>query len=217
MAEPGTRERLVDAAIHLLSEGGPDSVQARKLAADVGVSTMAVYTHFGGMGGLVEAVARTGFDRFNTRLAEVPRGTDPVEDLFRLGDAYREYALGSPNLYSVMFGISAPAGHRLAGGDVTSDGPGEHLPEGQEAFGQLETVVSRAMHAGRLRTGDPAAVAGQVWSAIHGYVLLEIAGYFGELGRGMDIVGTPIAINLVIGLGDTGDAARASAQRVWGG
>ena len=32
------------------------------------------------------------------------------------------------------------------------------------------------MDAGALRPGDPRAVAAQFWSALHGYVMLELAG-----------------------------------------
>jgi hypothetical protein len=44
------------------------------------------------------------------------------------------------------------------------------------AFDQLVAGVARAMEAGRLRDDDPAAVAAQFWSALHGYVMLELAG-----------------------------------------
>ena len=37
--------------------------------------------------------------------------------------------------------------------------------------------VERAMDARALRRDDPAAVAGQLWAALHGYLLLEQAGF----------------------------------------
>ena len=33
------------------------------------------------------------------------------------------------------------------------------------------------MDAGALRRDDPAAVAGQLWTALHGYLMLEQAGF----------------------------------------
>ena len=47
------RERLVEAGTRLLERDGPEALKARKVAAEIGVSTMAVYTHFGGMNGLL--------------------------------------------------------------------------------------------------------------------------------------------------------------------
>src|ERR1700747_2477742 len=45
----GVRDELLHAAVALLNEHGPDALQTRKVAAAAGTSTMAVYTHFGGM------------------------------------------------------------------------------------------------------------------------------------------------------------------------
>jgi len=47
------RERLVEAGTRLLERDGLEALKARKVAAEIGVSTMAVYTHFGGMNGLL--------------------------------------------------------------------------------------------------------------------------------------------------------------------
>lgn len=45
------REEMLRAAVGLLDEHGPDALQTRKVAGAAGTSTMAVYTHFGGMRG----------------------------------------------------------------------------------------------------------------------------------------------------------------------
>src|SRR4051794_20159569 len=147
----------------MVSEGGPEALQARKLAAEAGVSTMGLYTHFGGMGGLVEEIARAGFTRFGRRLAEAPTGDDPVTDLFLLGLAYRDHALADPQLYRLMFGLSAPGGHRLPGRDLTVSPDLVGLPEGRAAFGHLLDAVTRVVESGRTRREDPVRVAAQVW------------------------------------------------------
>src|SRR5439155_23623512 len=106
------RDRLLGAAIGLLDTGGPEALQARKVASEIGASTMAVYTHFGGMPQLVEAVVREGFRRLDERLAAVPRTEDPLADLFALGLAYRAHALENTQLYRLMFGITTVSGSR---------------------------------------------------------------------------------------------------------
>ena len=60
----GTREKLVGAGMRLLEERGPEALNARGVAAEIGASTMAVYTHFGGMTGVIDAIAQTAFARF---------------------------------------------------------------------------------------------------------------------------------------------------------
>lgn len=60
-SEPSVRDKLLHAAVGLLDEHGPDALQTRKVASAAGTSTMAVYTHFGGMRGLIAAVAEEGY------------------------------------------------------------------------------------------------------------------------------------------------------------
>lgn len=166
--QPEVRRRLIEVAADLLSEEGPSALSARRLARDAGTSTMAVYTHFGGMPVLVRAVVAEGFQRLFDRVAAVPRTDDARADLLAAGAAYRAHALAEPHLFAVMFGSASLGDYRLQG---------DELEVGLAAFGQLVEAVRRAMAEGVLRPGDPAAVAGQVWSAVHGYVMIELAGF----------------------------------------
>jgi AcrR family transcriptional regulator len=165
--ESDVRRRLVEAAADLLSEEGPAALSARRLAREAETSTMAVYTHFGGMPALVRAVVAEGFTRLYDRVAEAGPTDDPLADLVTAGSAYRAFALAEPHLYLVMFGSTALGEYRLTG---------EELEVGLAAFGQLVAVVERVMGAGAIRPGDPAAVAGQFWAALHGYVMIELSG-----------------------------------------
>lgn len=208
------RDRLLDAAIRLLEEGGPEALQARKLAAEIGASTMAVYTHFGGMGQLINAIAQEGFARLSRRLAQVPLTDDPVADLFELGLAYRDHARDAPHLYRVMFGVTAPSGHWLTGKDLTTHADPSDMAEGMAAFAHLVNAVSRIIDSVDSADKDeaPTQVAAQVWSAIHGYVLLEIAGFFGHDGQGLTQVLLPLGVKLVTGGGHPTEAVLESAR-----
>lgn len=173
-AEAGPRERLFDAALRALEHGGPTALQARKLAAEIGASTMAVYTHFGGMSQLFEAIVREGFDRFGAQLAAVPETEDSMVDFFRHGLAYREFALHNSQLYRLMFGLTGTSRLAPYQRDMTVTGTPGALPESQAAFDHLVRAVERIKAAGRIRPEDTIAVAGQIWSQIHGFVLLEM-------------------------------------------
>lgn len=167
--DPDVRRRLIEAAAAVLGEEGPGALSARRLAADAGTSTMAVYTHFGGMPGLVRAVVAEGFRRLYDRVAEVTVTDDPLADLVAAAAAYRAHALADPHLYSVMFGSASLGEYRLHD---------EELEVGVVAFEQLVALVDRAMAAGVLRRTEPAPVAAQFWTALHGYVVLEIADFY---------------------------------------
>ncbi|GLZ16288.1 hypothetical protein Acsp04_65230 [Actinomadura sp. NBRC 104425] len=158
------RTRLLEAAARLLADEGPGALTTRRLAAEVGASTMVVYHHFGGMPELVHAVIAEGFARLAERMAAVPRTDDPVTDLGRLALAYRANARANRHLYAVMFGgvplggRARPAVEPVAGGSAFDAG----------AFGVLVEAAARAMDAGRLRRDDPEHASAQLWSAVHG-------------------------------------------------
>lgn len=165
---PEVPQRLIEAAARLLAEEGPGGLSTRRLAAEVGTSTMAVYTHFGGLAELVRAVVREGFKRLGDHLAAVPETDDPLADLAALGEAYRANALDNPELYAVMFGSASLGGYRLHD---------DELDEGRYTYDMLVAATQRTMDAGVFRPGDANAVAAQLWSATHGFVMLELAGY----------------------------------------
>lgn len=160
------RRDLLEAAALLLDDEGPQALTARRLAAAAGTSTMALYTHFGGMPALVREIVVEGFARLAAHTREVPSTDDPIADLLALTAAYRANARENPHLYSVMFGATQLGGYRLAPQDAEI---------GTYTFAILSDAVARAMAAGELRDGDPDLVAHQLWSAMHGFVMLEIA------------------------------------------
>ena len=213
-AADSPRDRLLAAAIRMLEDGGPEALQARKLAAEIGASTMAVYTHFGGMRQLMAAIAEEGFARLNGRMAQVPETGDPIADLIRLGVAYRDHATANPQLYRVMFGVVTAGGYKLATGDMNELMSSSQDSEGRTAFEYLVRSVARVIEAGSGPGEDAVQAASQVWSATHGYVLLEIAGYFGEEGYGQQNVLLPLATKLITGLGHSPEAVQRSVQQV---
>jgi AcrR family transcriptional regulator len=198
----------------MLEESGPESLRARQLAAEAGTSTQALYTLFGGMPGLFREVVREGFLRFDRHVAEVPATDDPVADCFAQGFAYREWALRHPHLYRLMFGLTGTASAVNVGWDITVAGTSAGIPEARAAFDRLVGAVDRMRQAGRIREVDPVAATGQIWSATHGYVLLEAAGYFGDETHGLTQVLTPLAVNVMVGLGDEREAVVRSARSV---
>jgi|SRR5215217_7039978 len=196
---PGPRQRLLDAALRLLEAEGPQALQARRVTAEIGVSTMAVYTHFGGMPGLVDAIVREGLTRFAAHVRARPPVAEPLADLFAGGLAFGEFALTNPRLYSLMFGLVGAPRPPAASETFTT-------AEGMDALSVLLGSVERVIEAGKLPDQDARAAATQILSVTHGYLMLLIGGFVEEELR--DVMG-PMAINLMVGLG----ADRARAER----
>jgi AcrR family transcriptional regulator len=212
------REQLVEAGIQILERDGLSALSARKLAVETGTSTMAVYTHFGGMTGVVDAIAREAFVRFTRALTEVEQTDDPVADFFVMGSRYREFALANPQRYQLMFGASSPpllAGYRT---DLIETGSPTGRAEWAASFEALRKMVRRMIAAGRIRDDGESGIAGRIWSVIHGSVMLEMAGFFGHEGHGITEILAPLIVDFLVGMGDdrerTNESLAAAVPRI---
>ncbi|WP_207930662.1 TetR/AcrR family transcriptional regulator [Streptomyces hainanensis] len=197
--------RLLTAAARLLSEEGPAALTTRRLAREVGTSTMAVYTHFGSLPDLVRAVIHEGFQRVAERLRALPATDDPVADLFEECRVTVEYARAEPHHFAVMF-----SGSPLAGLQMSED----DLRIGSYALRIARDTVERCIAAGRFRPAEPWLVTRHLWCQTHGLIQLERAGYFGPtlVPPGTPYLETYLR-DFAVGAGDTLEAATASMAR----
>src|ERR1700693_5780514 len=184
--ERNVRDELLHAAVDILNEDGPEGLQTRKIASAAGTSTMAVYTYFGGMPGLIAAIAEEGLRQFDAAMT-MPATSDPVADLMATGIAYRRYAIERPHMYRLMFGSTSAHGINAPAHDVLTLTVAE-IDDHYPSFAHVVRGVHRCMLAGRIAAGWAAddatvvAIAGQFWASIHGFVMLELAGYYGAQG-----------------------------------
>lgn len=191
------RERFVETAIALLGEEGPAAMQARRLSREIGTSTIGLYHYFGGMPQLLTAVKEEGFRRLGDRLAAIPRTDDPVADIKAMALAYRETAHSNRHLYDLMFGFPAPGGYRPKPTTRQKDMDGSDVA--LDSYRHLVDAAQRAMGAGQIRPQDAARVAAQLWSMLHGFVTLELAGHFQHVDA-VHAVLLPMTVNFFAGL-----------------
>ncbi|MBF6451075.1 TetR/AcrR family transcriptional regulator [Nocardia aobensis] len=202
-ADPTVRSALLESAARLLAQQGPDAVSTRRIAAEAQTSAMAVYTHFGSIGDLVAAVIEAGFKKLATMMESVEQTDDPVRDLIALLLASVEFARREPNLYQVLFVTASLGQYRRTA-------PAELLAGRAETFQLVIEACERAFDAGRFtpRT-ESGPLAYQWWSAVHGYVMLEVAGFIDQ-GPGTKKVLMPLLETLASGLGDSAQRLQAS-------
>src|ERR1700733_6959370 len=170
------RADLVHVAVELLNAEGPDALQTRRIAKAAGTSTMAVYTHFGGMQALITAVAEEGLREFDAAQT-LPQTDDPVADLMTTGAAYRRYAIERPHMYRLMFGSTSAHGINAPSRNVLTLTLAE-IDARIPSFAHVVRGVHGCMLAGRIAGGSaPAdatvvATAAQFWALVHGFVML---------------------------------------------
>jgi len=158
-----TRQALLAAAHDLLATEGAGALTVRRIATAAGMSTMNVYSRFGGKDGVLDELFTDGFRRLSDHMSATPQTDDPMADLRTCGAAYRQFARENPTYYSLMFDRVAP--------DFL---PSEIARENAlKTLGQLARRVQRAMDAGALMPGDAFQVATGLWACEHGLVSLE--------------------------------------------
>lgn len=154
------RSRLLAVTAQLVAERGVDRVALREIAAAADTSTTAIYSLFGGRAELLIAVIDDGFKSFGDSQREAANG-----GLLALGRAYREWAMGHPSLYALMF---SPTPNAM----IECPSP---TTESGDSIAPLLAAVEIAL-AGAGVAEQPASAAIAIWGQVHGLVSLELAG-----------------------------------------
>ena len=157
-----TGRALLTAAHDLLASEGPTALTVRRIAAAAGVSTMNVYSRFGGKDGVLDELFAEGFRRLGERMEATPSTGDTVADLRTCGAAYRDFAWDNPTYYSLMFDRVVPDYEPSAAAKAVA----------HATLGHLASRVARAMDRGAIARRDPLQVAMALWACQHGLVSL---------------------------------------------
>lgn len=201
---PGARDRLIDAAIAILSTDGPGEIKARRLAAAADMSTMMVYSTFGGIPGLMGAVRERGFADLEKIFEQIAYMDDPVASLFAHALACREFARGNAHLYDLMFGLSVRSTYRPVAEPTNLSGKS---PAFAEANAHVTALVLRLISAQPGITETATSLAAQLWSFVHGFVSLELAGHFTDVADPVSEVFIPMGVKFVAALGGSVESA----------
>ena len=162
------REAMVEAALNLIAERGPNGFTFAEVARMVGVSGAAPYRHFRDRNALMEEVALIGFQRF---AADLLRAWDdakptPLAGLLAIGRAYLAFARREPAFYAAMFGCDAP-----------TEMPPELTAASDRAFTVLRHAAQTLLRGHTGPNRPPALmVALHIWSLTHGIASLFIGG-----------------------------------------
>jgi AcrR family transcriptional regulator len=152
------------AALAILRESGPEGFTVRAIARRAKVAPMAIYNHFDGKDGLLDAIWSDGFTMLREALAATSIDVNVDDPLFSTAQAYRHFALSHQSHYTVMFM------HRFIG--FTPSVAAATIAF--EAFETLVELVAAAQAEGRFEGYEPNDAAQMLWSACHGFVSLEL-------------------------------------------
>lgn len=165
------REAILVAARRILADEGADALSMRAVARAIGYSPAALYEYFTAKEDLEAALYFEGADglegRMRTTVTSLPPTATAAEALTALGHAYRAFAREQPELFRLIF--------FRRGSYVPPSKAGENGSGG--GFGSLLAVVTRGIESGEFVPVPPPVLALTAWSAVHGFVVLELSGY----------------------------------------
>lgn len=176
------RAELIDAALALAREGGPEAVVLRAVSRRAGVSHNAAYRHFADRDALLQAVCERCMGALARLMEQGIAAVDPAERslvavrarLRATGAAYVEFALSEPGWFRTAFAVPPGLGYLDDGKGVGEGGLGP-----LELLGaQLDALVGAGgLPAERRPEAELAA-----WSAVHGLSMLLLEGPLRSLG-----------------------------------
>jgi len=153
-----TRERIIAAAIALITEGGAEAATTRAVAAMAKVQAPTIYRLFGDKDGLLRVAAEAVFADYVSGKGASAQPADPVR---ALGDGWDAH---------VAFGFTHPAVFKL----IQSDPDGLASPASAAGLTVLRQRVRGVAEAGRLRVSEERASAllhatatGVILTALH--------------------------------------------------
>jgi AcrR family transcriptional regulator len=160
------RNALIQAGLELLAEGGARELDLRKVARRAGVSHAAPYRHFADKQALIAAINEEGFHRLAERIQSTLRTVpdEPFEQLLGIALAYVRFAQENPWLMREMFSGLTIERETFTSLQVAS----------KSVYHIYAEVLGRGQASGKIVDGDPAALAGVLWSVLHGLAMLII-------------------------------------------
>jgi AcrR family transcriptional regulator len=168
VAEPLTRDRIVEATRRMIETGGLEAVSLRRVGSALGVTAPALYAYVTDKNDLLRTVAEGEFDRLMERFADID-DPDPVERVRKLSRAYVDHAIANPELFRTMF-LFPP---ELANTTTT----GQELPAATKAFEMALSTTTAAVDQGCFPGIDPLTAALTTWTAIHGLADILLLGF----------------------------------------
>ena len=134
------RRRILDAALRLFLEQGFEKTSIRNIAEAIEYSPATIYLYYKDKNELLFALHQEAFLKMMAELGQVVVVKEPFERLTEMGRKYIKYALENPEMYDLMFIMTAPM--------ETLDCRDEVWEDGLKSFCLLKTVVAQCSAAG---------------------------------------------------------------------
>ncbi|MFM8819998.1 MAG: TetR/AcrR family transcriptional regulator [Phenylobacterium sp.] len=163
------REEILDAAQNLFARQGVFGVSTREIAASLGLSQPALYTHFRNKEDILAELVERAFSELGRRMIALPVAeVTGRAALLRMGRIYIDFGLEQPDAYRIAFMLEKRR----------SQAESLHpriLAAGRDIFEDFQSRVAQLVSAGLTRPGEARLLTQSLWAGLHGLVSLLLA------------------------------------------
>jgi AcrR family transcriptional regulator len=106
-----TKEAIQASAWRCFEQGGEAALSLRRVAADVGLTPLAIYRHFANRQALLDALVLDAVDEWRRRVEAIPPAP-PAASLRAIAAAYLDFALEQPRRFEAAFLVTSPVALR---------------------------------------------------------------------------------------------------------
>ena len=155
------RARILDAALALLQQGGPEGVSIRKIADRIGVSHMLLYSYFENRAAIIQALRERGFEQMEAFCAESLRRADSGDALAQvrvLLERFIRISHEHPMVYQLAWRRDLSL--RADPQNVTT------------ILGHLSRLIELCAERGQCTNRDPSLAATVAFSMVNGALML---------------------------------------------
>ena len=157
-----TTEAVVDAAIEIADADGLDRLTLARLAARLKIQPPSLFSHIDGLPGLLRLMQLRGLAEMSDRALRAGVGRSGARAVMAISQALRAFSHEHPGLYAASLPSTPPDDRELS-----------------EAAGRFVGVFFDAMRRYGLRGARAVHAVRGLFSAVHGFIMLERAGTFG--------------------------------------
>ncbi|MFF4488986.1 TetR/AcrR family transcriptional regulator [Streptomyces sp. NPDC001544] len=161
-----TRERIIEAALHVLETEGVAALTIRRIATDVEYSAPVVYQHFANKDALVLELVAHGHRLMLTEFRQAAQEPDTDRRMMRIASEYVRFAGEHPHLYQVMNDpvVDADERRRVA----------------EPAIDVLKELLTTWSAAHDVVLADPDQACEILWGTLYGIASLSHLGNVGN-------------------------------------
>ena len=160
------RRKIMDASRHLFLGQGFEKTSIRNIADAIEYSPATIYLYYKDKNELLFALHEEAFVKMMSELSVVTTVEDPFERLVEMGRQYIKFAIENPELYDLMFIMTAPMETLACRDEVWEDG--------MKSFCLLQAVVSQCVVAGYFKIQDTETASLTIWAYMLGLVTIYL-------------------------------------------